>query len=176
MWPAEVPKHIEYPQVPLQEILRKSAENFPEKVAIVYGEQEITYAQLELLSNQFGNALIKVGVEKGDRVALFLPNIPQFIIGYFGALKAGAVTTAISPLHREREVGYQLCDSEAQSIVVLDSLFPIVEDILAKTKLKNVIVTSLNEASEKSGILCKPNVWSFSSCYNKLQKHRPKSK
>ena len=83
MWPAEVPKHIEYPQVPLQEILHKSAENFPEKVAIVYGEQEITYAQLELLSNQFGNALIKLGVEKGDRVALFLPNIPQFIIGLF---------------------------------------------------------------------------------------------
>ena len=107
-WPAGVPKHIEYPKVPLQEILKKTAEAYPEKTAIVYGEREISYAQLEVLSNQFANALVKLKVDKGDRVAVFLPNIPQFIIAYFGALKAGAVVTAISPLHREREVEYQL--------------------------------------------------------------------
>ena len=145
-----MPKNIKYPQVPLQEILHKSAENFPEKIAIVYGEREITYAQLELLSNQFANALAKLGVKKGDRVALFLPNIPQFIIAYFGILKAGAVVTAISPLHREREVEYQLCDSEAQTIIALDSLYAVVDNVWAKTKLKNVIVTSLDEASEKN--------------------------
>ena len=66
LWPAEVPKNIKYPQIPLQEILHKSAENFPEKVALVYGEREITYAQLELLSNQFANALAKLGVKKGE--------------------------------------------------------------------------------------------------------------
>ena len=79
--------------------------------------------KLDLLSNQFANALVKLGVKKGDRVALFLPNIPQFIIAYFGILKAGAVVTAISPLHREREVEYQLNDSGAQTIVTLDSLY-----------------------------------------------------
>src|SRR5665647_3121556 len=103
-WPAGVPKHIEYPKVPLQEILKKTAEVYPEKTAITYGEKEISYAQLETFSNQFANALVKLGVNKGDRVAVFLPNIPQFIIAYFGILKAGAVVTAISPLHREREV------------------------------------------------------------------------
>ena len=116
---------------------------------------------MELLSNQFAHALAKLGVKKGDRVALFLPNIPQFIIAYFGILKAGAVVTAISPLHREREVEYQLCDSEAQTIIALDSLYAVVDNVWAKTKLKNVIVTSLDEASETATISSKPNLFDF---------------
>jgi long-chain acyl-CoA synthetase len=144
-WPAGVPKHIEYPNVPLQEILKKTAETYPEKTAIVYGEKEISYSQLEIFSNQFANAVIKLGVNKGDRVAIFLPNIPQFIIAYFGVLKVGAVVTAISPLHREREVEYQLVDSGAQTILALDSLFPIVENVREKTKVKHLIITGLAE-------------------------------
>jgi long-chain acyl-CoA synthetase len=161
LWPAEVPKNIKYPRVPLEEILHESAENFPEKVALVYGERKITYAQLELISNQFANALAKLGVKKAECVALFLPNIPQFIIAYFGILKVGAVVTAISPLHREREVEYQLCDSEAQTIIVLDSLYAVVDNVWAKTKLKNVIVTSLDEASETAPVPSKPNLLDF---------------
>ena len=144
-WPAEVPKHIEYPKVPLQEILKKTAEVYPEKTAIVYCEQEISYSKLEVLSNQFANALVKLKVDKGDRVAVFLPNIPQFIIAYFGVLKAGGVVTAISPLHREREVECQLCDSGAETIVTLDSLYPIVEKVKEKTQVKHVIITGLVE-------------------------------
>jgi len=159
-YPVEVTKHLEYPWVTLQEILRKSAEAYPEKAAIVCGEQEITYSQLEVFSNQFANALVKLGTKKGDRVAIFLPNISQFIIAYFGILKAGAVATAISPLHRERDVEYQLSDSGAQTIVALDSLYPIVDSIKEKTKLQNVILPSLNESFEKL-ISRKPGVWTF---------------
>ncbi len=144
-WPPRVPKHIEYPKVPLQEILKKTAETYPEKIAILYGERGISYAQLETFSNQFANAIVKLGVNKGDRMAVFLPNIPQFIIAYFGALKAGAVVTAISPLHREREVEYQLADSGAQTIVALDSLYPILERVREKTQIKHVIVTGLGK-------------------------------
>ena len=82
----------------------------------------------------------------------FLPNIPQFVIAYFGVLKAGAVLTAISPLHKEREVEYQLCDSEATAIVALDSLYPIVANVWQKTKLKHVIVTSLEEYAAKPAV------------------------
>jgi long-chain acyl-CoA synthetase len=84
-------------------------------------------------------------VKKGDRVALFLPNIPQFVISYYGALKAGAVVTAISPLYKEREIEHQLNDSEAEIIVVLDLLYPIVEKVWEKTKLQNVIIGSLKD-------------------------------
>ena len=163
-WPTQVPKHIEYPEIPLQEILQKSAKEFQQKTAIIFDEREISYAQLDLLSNQFANSLVKLGVKKGERVAIFLPNIPQFIVSYFGILKAGGVVTAISPLHREREVEYQLKDSGAQTIVALDSLYPIIEKVKQKTQLKNVILTGLNEYSYKktSSPRCRPD-FCFSS-------------
>ena len=155
----------------MQGVLQKIAKNYPANVALAYDGKETTYAQLDSLSNQFAHALIKLGVEKGDRVALFLPNIPQFIIAYFGILKAGAVVTAISPLHREREVEYQLCDSEAQTIIVLDSLYAVVDNVWAKTKLKNVIVTRLDEASETATISSKLNLLDF----QKLLKEAPET-
>ena len=107
--------------------------------------REFTYAQLDRFSNQFANKLLTLGVEKGDRVAVYLPNIPQFVISFFGALKAGAVVTAISPLHREREVEYQLRDSGAQTIVTLDTLYPVVAKVKEKTQLKHIIITKLDE-------------------------------
>ncbi len=148
-WPTGVPKHINYPNTPLQKILTKTAENYPKRTAITCNEREISYSQLETLSNKFANSLIKLGVNKGDRVALFLPNIPPFIISYFGALKAGAVVTAISPLHREREVEYQLADSSADTIVTLDSTLPIIQNVKQKTQLKNIITTSLQDYSSQ---------------------------
>jgi long-chain acyl-CoA synthetase len=128
-WPTNVPKSIEYPAISLHGLLNETAKRYPEEIAIAYRKEEITYAQMETFSNQFANALAGRGLKKGDRMALFLPNTPQFLIAYFGALKAGAVVTAISPMNREREVEYQLNDSGAQSIVMLDSLYPIVEKV-----------------------------------------------
>jgi long-chain acyl-CoA synthetase len=133
--------------VPLHEILNRTAKTYPEKTAIVYDEREISYAELEMFSNQFANAIVKLGVKKGDRVAVFLPNVPQFIIAYFGALKAGAVITTISPLYREREVEYQLVDSGAKTIVALDSLYPILVKIKEKNPPKNIILTGMDDYS-----------------------------
>jgi len=149
-WPTDVPKTLKYPPIPLQGLLEQTAKTNPENVAMVFGEREISYIQLDCFSNQFANALLKLGVAKGDRVALCLPNIPQFIIAYFGALKAGAVLTTISPLHREREVEYQLCNSGAQTIVTLDALYTNVEKIREKTPLKHIIVTGFDEYSSKN--------------------------
>ena len=165
-----MPKKIKYQQVALQEILHESAEKFPQKTAIVCGEREITYAYLNALSNQFANVLANLGVSKGDRVAVFLPNIPQFMVAYFGILKVGAVATAISPLHREREVEYQLSDSGAEAIVALDSLFPIVDTVWAKTPLKNVILTSMNPP-ENPVFPTKPRVWSFQRLIEEASDH-----
>jgi long-chain acyl-CoA synthetase len=153
-WPDAVPEHLDYPVVPLQELLRKSAKKHPEKAAIAY-----------LLSDQFASALAGLGVKKGDKVAVFLPNVPQFAIAYFGILKAGAVVTTISPMHKEREVAYQLNDSEAEIIVALDTLYPIVETVWEKTQLKNVVVTTMEEYTYENPpttkILQAPNVYSL---------------
>mgnify|MGYP001486959266 CR=1 FL=1 len=171
-WPADVPKNLTYPAVPLHELLAKAAKEHPNQTAIAFLENELSYSELIALSNSFAAALAALGVKKGDCVAVFLPNVPQFIIAYYGALKAGAVLTALSPLHKEREVAYQLGDSEAQTIVVLDSLYPIVEAVWQKTKLRNVIITRLEEYASKTAAAPakaeqKPNVYSFQELLNK---------
>jgi len=149
-WPTTIPEHLNYPVVPLHQLLRKSAKTHPNNVAVACFEREITYAELDLLSDQFAAAITGLGVQKGGKVAVFLPSIPQFLIAYFGVLKAGAVVTTISPLHKEREVAYQLNDSKAETIITLDALYPIVEAVWQKTKLKHTIVTNMEEyASQK---------------------------
>jgi len=176
-WSSNVADSIEYPPIPLHEILIRTAKEHPEKVAIAYFDGEITYRELNSLSNQFAAALAASGVKKGDRAAIFLPNIPQFIIAYFGVLKAGAVLTAISPLHKEREVEHQLSDSEAETIVALDSLYPIVEKVWRKTKLKNAVVTSAEEYASKNPVSSgkreqAPNVYSFQELLKEPAKPR----
>jgi long-chain acyl-CoA synthetase len=149
-YPTGMPKTLKYPNIPLQDILKKTAEEHAEKPAIVYRDREISYAELATLSDKFAAALATLSVEKGERIALFLPNIPQFIIAYYGILKAGAVVTAISPLHKEREVEYQLTDSEAETIIALDSLRPIVDNVWSKTPLKHAILTKLEDFAPKT--------------------------
>jgi long-chain acyl-CoA synthetase len=142
-WPENVRKHIEYPEIPLSDFLRSAAKQSPNHQSLVYFDKAMTYQQLDVACDRFGTALSDLGVKKGDKVALFLPNIPQFVITYYGALRIGAVETAISPLYKEREVEHQLVDSEAETIVVLDALYPILEKAVEKTRVKRVVVTSL---------------------------------
>jgi len=187
-WPQGVPKHIDFPEIPLQELLMKSAREFPEKTAILYFDKGMTYRELNNLSDKFAAALDGLGIKKGDKVAIFLPNIPQFVISYYGIVKTGAIVTAISPLYKEREVEHQLNDSEAETIVVLDALYPILERVLAHTKTKRVIVTSLKEympsATAFLGSLLKkipshkveraPNIFFYQELLGKYEAKPPK--
>ena len=115
-WPEGVRQHIDYPEVPLPDLLRKTAQTYPHDTATVYFHREMTYKELDEDSDRFAVALDDLGVKKGDKVALFLPNIPQFMIAYYGTLKIGAIETAMSPLYKEREVEHQLKDSEAETV------------------------------------------------------------
>ncbi len=144
-WPKDVPKSIKYPNISLGSVLKATAEKYPDHTAIVYFDRPITYRELDLACDKFATALNDLGVRKGDKVALFLPNIPQFVIAYYGTLRIGAIETAISPLYREREVEHQLKDSEAETVVVLDALYPVLEKSLKETRIKRVIVTGLKE-------------------------------
>jgi long-chain acyl-CoA synthetase len=187
-WPEGVPKHIDYPEIPLFQFLRDTAGKYPDKTAIVYFDRKITYKELDTLTDKFATALTDFGVKKGDKVAIFLPNIPTFIMAYYGAIKTGAIVTAISPLYKEREVEHQLNDSEAETIVVLDLLYPIVDKVWQKTKLKRVIVASLKDympgATAFLGSLLKkipsykierkPNVYFFQELINKYPPNPPK--
>jgi long-chain acyl-CoA synthetase len=141
-WPEGVPKSIEYPKLCLGEVLRESAREYPQNAAIIYFGARITYSKLDVLVDKFATALQDLGVKKGDRVGIFLPNIPQFEIAFFGALRAGAICVACSPLYKGRELEHQLNDAGAETLVAMDTLYPIVQEIRERTKLRNVITTS----------------------------------
>lgn len=139
-WPEGVPRHIECPLVPLFCPLIDSSKKYPDKPAILFKDKKITYRELDALSYTFAHGLRDIDVKRGDRVMLFLPNIPEYVISYYGVLKSQAVVTAASPLFKERELEHQLDDSEAETIITCDSLYPVVEQILEGARPKNVIV------------------------------------
>lgn len=141
-----------YPKVPLFEILSQTAKLYPNRIAITYMKRDISYCELNSFSDHFGASLVDLGIKKGDRIAIFIPNSPQFIIAYFGILKAGGIVTAINPLHKEREVEHQLIDSEAKLIVSSNSLFSIIKKIYQSTRLEKIILTCLEEKPSSSGI------------------------
>ncbi len=158
-WPKGIPRTLRYPDLALHEILRETASEHGAKVAIAFHDKRIMYSELDNFSDRFAASLASLGIKKGERVAVYLPNIPQFVIAYFGILKAGGIVTAISPLHREREVEHQLGDSGAETIVTLDSLYPVVANVWAATKLKHAVTTSIEAFAPAMDL--KPNLHSF---------------
>ena len=138
-------------RIPIHQILKGTAEQYPEKIALTYAGKEISYSELATLSDRFSAGLASIGVVKGDCVSLFVPNIPQFVIAYFGILKAGAAITAINPQHKEREVELQLADSEAKVAITTTSLLPIVENVLQGTCLESIVIIKSDGSFEKNG-------------------------
>lgn len=142
-WPEGVPQTLTYPEISLPDILAETAKKYPNNTALIFFGNKITYRELDDLCSRFASALVGLGVKKGDRVALFLPNVPQFTICYYGALRAGAIVVPCSPLYKERELEFQLNDSGAETIVALDLLYEHLAPIREKTKLRNVITTTV---------------------------------
>jgi len=140
-----MPTTIEYPQTPLHELLENAAQKHPDHPAIHYMGKNITYQELDETTDHFATALTKLGVKQGDRVAIYLPNIPQYIIAFYATSKIGAINTAVSPMYRERELEHQINDSGAQTLIYLDLLHPVVQKIRDKTKLKNLITATIGE-------------------------------
>ena len=142
-WPPFNPRSLNYPEMPIDQFLRSSAAKWPFRIAIIFDALEITYSELLTLTERFAAALAGLGIKKGDRVAIHLPNCPQFAVAYYAALMNGAIFTPCSPLMVERELEYQINDAGAETIITLDLFYPTVEKVVPKTKLKNVIVASI---------------------------------
>lgn len=141
----QVPAEIEFPEIALSQLFEQTVENTPNGSAVLFFGKKITYAELGRLVNQFAIALMRLGVKQGDRVAIMLPNIPQYPIAHFAVLKIGAILVPTNPLYMERELQYQLNNSGAETIIALDMHFPKVEKIKPETGLRNVIITSIQE-------------------------------
>jgi long-chain acyl-CoA synthetase len=139
----EVPPDVKIPQKSAVETFDESTDKWKDRTAIIFYGRKISYRELRDHADRFATALHDLGVKKGDRVALLLLNSPQFIIAYFGALKAGATLTAISPVYVSPEIKHQLEDSGARIIICQDILYDNFER--TGVKLDKVILTSISE-------------------------------
>ena len=138
-----VPADVVIPEKSVIQVIDETTDKFKDKTAVIFYGQKISYRELRDQMDRFATALCDLGVKKGDKVALLLLNSPQFIIAYFGALKAGAVVTAISPVYVSPEIKHQILDSGATTIVCQDILWENVDR--AGVKLDRVILTNIAE-------------------------------
>jgi long-chain acyl-CoA synthetase len=138
-----VPAEVEVPLKSIGQAFDEATQRAPERTAVVFYGRSITYRELRDATDRLACALARLGVKKGDCVALYLLNSPQFIIAYFAALKCGAIVTPISPVYTSHEVRYQLEDSGARAVICQDLLY----EKIAKTgtKLDFAVLTSVNE-------------------------------
>jgi long-chain acyl-CoA synthetase len=142
-YPKGAPATAEVPAVSVPQVFDAACARNPSRPAIAFYGALITYGELLDAANRFAAALAALGIKKGDRIALYLVNSPQFVIAYFGALKAGAVVTPVSPVYTSHEVRHQLADSGARAIVCQDVLFDKVQK--SGAKLDFAVLTSVGE-------------------------------
>ncbi len=138
-----VPEHIDYPQMTLIEALKETTKKFADDTMIIFKNTKISYRELSEASSRFAAALQKLGVQKGDRVAIHLPNMPQFVISYFAVLQIGAIVVPSNPVYTAREMKHQLNDSGAEVIITLSAFYPIIQKIRKETKLRHVVVAKI---------------------------------
>jgi len=142
---AEVPHHLDYEEMPLFEFLDRAAANYPDRIAIHFRNWKITYAKLQTMTNAVAANLRAHGVSPGDRISIMLPNLPQTIISFWGALKAGAVVTMTNPLYMEKELVHQVADSGAKFMIVLDHLWPKIEKLRDKLAISKYFITRVSD-------------------------------
>jgi len=140
-----VPHTVDIPDVPLTQLLDDAAARYGRRTALVYFGRKITYARLLKLVDLFADGLAGLGVRRGDRVALILPNCPQFTIAWFAVLRLGAVAVPFNPLYTADEMRHQLHNSGATVAIAFDQSYDRVERIRADTQLNHVVLTSLSE-------------------------------
>ena len=149
----DTPPSLDYPAIPLDQLLADSAAKHPRQPAIVFGarvggrvmDSTLTYGQLDGAVNQFAASLQELGVEQGDRVAVIMPNCPQFVVAFYGIVRAGGVAVPSNFLYTAQEIEHQLKDAGAEIAVVLSPYYEKVNSIRAKTRLRHVICTNIKE-------------------------------
>jgi long-chain acyl-CoA synthetase len=149
-WQKSYPQDVSGEAEPLRhnsilEMMEESLREFSDRVAFVSAGVEITYGEVEEKANAFAVYLQSRGVKRGDRVAVMLPNCFQFPVCVIGAMKAGAIFTAVNPLYTPRELNHQLKDSGAETIVVFESFAHTLQQSMEGTKLRNIVITQLGD-------------------------------
>ena len=145
LYPEEIPHHLKYDEKPLFKYLQEAAQENPNKIAIHFMGKELNYKEVYDSALKLANELVKLGLQKGDRVAIMLPNTPQSVISYYGVLLAGGTVVQTNPLYTERELEHQLKDAGVKIIICVELVYPRVMTVKDRTPLEHVIVTSIKD-------------------------------
>ena len=140
-----IPESLKYEVMTVVDGMEKTCDEFPDNNALIFIDAKITYKQFRSMVNSFANALIDMGVNPGDKVAMLLPNVPQIAIATYAAWKIGAVVVMNNPLYSDRELEYQLNNSESSVLVCLDLLGPRMIELMPKTPVKKIVVAHIRD-------------------------------
>lgn len=154
-WPMWVPKRVEVDQ-PTSEYIREWATVSPGRIALSFYGRDMTYRELNGSIDKTACGLADLGVKKGDRVAIHMENCPQFVISYFGVMRAGGIAVPVNPMFKQAELEYEINDSGAETLMSLDYLYPEMEKIRSRTPVKNVILTSFGDYLPERPVLPLP--------------------
>lgn len=137
-----VKRSLQYPEVNVFHLLERTVRRFPRRVAVYFGGTTISYGELLTHVHKFAAALAKLGVKKGDRVGVFLPNSPQAVISYYALMRLGAIAVMINPVNVEQELRFLIRDAGIRDLILLDTLYRRVMNIKDKVELENLIITA----------------------------------
>ena len=140
-----VPQHIDYPEIPLYQLLEDTARNYPDAPCTIFKGASISYKEIDEITDRLAAGLADLGVKKGDRVGIFMPNTPQFVMAYFGILKAGGVAVASNFMYGPREIEHQANDSGMEVMIVMTNFYNKIKEVQDKTKIRTLVVTNIKE-------------------------------
>jgi long-chain acyl-CoA synthetase len=141
-----VPTSIDYPKITCFDLLEQTTAKYPDQPCTIFKGAVITYKEMNEMTDRLAAGLYDLGVRKGDRVGVFIPNTPQFVLAYFAVLKIGGVVVATNPLYTEREIEYQVNDAGIEVMILMTNNYEKVKSIQHKTGIKQMVVTNLKEA------------------------------
>ncbi|HTX91111.1 MAG TPA: long-chain fatty acid--CoA ligase [Anaerolineales bacterium] len=140
-----VPANLTYPDIPVFHFLDEAARRFPERPCTIFKEAVTTYREMGLATDRLAGALSGLGVRRGDRVGLFLPNVPQFVLAYFAILKAGGVVVATNPSYTPPEIEHQVNDASLQVMFVMGTAYGKLKAVQPRTGIRTLIVAGADE-------------------------------
>ncbi len=141
-----VPQTIDYPKKPLFHFLEEAARKYPDRACTIFKGAVISYKEMDAQTDAMAAALIEMGVKKGDRVGIFMPNLPQFVVAFYGILKAGAAVVAVNPTYPVDEIVMPLNDANIEVMFTLTRFYDKVKAARERSKLKKIIVSNLKES------------------------------
>src|SRR5437764_1761447 len=162
---------VDFPDVPYDHLLRTAAERTPDRPAIIYHDLILTYREVVSMINSIANGLHDLGLKKGDRICLFTTNRPEYIVTFIAAASIGVVVSPMNPGYKEREVSYQLENSEASAILIQRELTPVLQLVLSQKEfphLKHILVTGATAPESLPGAI------PFATLMRHSSPHRPK--